>query len=375
LVGRCRTLRSVMLSLWPVFLEWLVQEDSVRLFELDDVVTLPVNLVDVDTVEHWPEHLGVQTSVTFSEVDGWVTASDGLSCRSNLTGPTGESLAVRAALEVPMMTVGPFSFVTGTVRRIELASLAWPEVVDPVGPVTSTERWTLTQTPVVPVSFRHGRDPLNVWDCGVVVHLEVLMPRCRCRELGGLRDGEGLQYARRHLREVAVDIEAGTARYICPDTGTMWLRHRWKRRRSMEHIDLKLREPMVLSQQQLSPDMSTSQALPRIAELKQIPLEELTGSYRVVAQLHGDSKSDLEHAGIQLETAEPESTGPVRVAGVKLHNGSHYLVVEHLAHPERFIDVRAQTSAPSSKLAARQLLTAADVPDARVLWLLEHWWA
>ena len=55
--------------------------------------------------------------------------------------------------------------------------------------------------------------------------------------------------------------------------------------------------------------------------------------------------------------------------------GSQYMLFEHLAHPEGVIDVRAQTSAPSSKLAARQLLTAAGVPDAHVLWLLEHWWA
>ena len=51
------------------------------------------------------------------------------------------------------------------------------------------------------------------------------------------------------------------------------------------------------------------------------------------------------------------------------------MLIEHLAHPERFIDVRAQTSSPSSKLAAEQLLAAAGVPDGHVLWLLEHWWA
>jgi hypothetical protein len=363
------------LTLWPVFLGSVVQQDSVRLFELDDVVTLPVVLVDVDQAQGWPAHLGVRTSVTLSEQDRWVTTADGLSCQTDLTGPIEESLTIRAALDVPVMTIGPFSFVTGTVRRIELASVAWPEVVDPVGPVTSTDRWTLTETPVAPVSFRRGRDPLNIWDQGIVVHLELLTPRCRCRELGVLMDREGLRYARRHLREVAHDIEADTASYVCPDTGAVWLRHRWKRKRYMEAMDLKLWEPMLLTKQQLDPDLATSQPLSNFAELDVIPLGELTGSYRDVAQLSADGKLDLERAGIRLTPSEPETTGQTCAAAVQLRNGSQYMLVEHLAHPERFIDVRAQTSAPSSKLAARQLLAAAGVPEAHVLWLLEHWWA
>jgi hypothetical protein len=362
------------LTLWPVFLESVVQEDSVRLFELDDVVTLPAVLVDVDQARGWPADLGVRTSVTPSAQDRWVTTADGLSCHTDLTGPIDDSLVIRAALEVPMMTIGPFSFVTGTVRRIELASVAWPEVVDPVGPVTSTERWTLTETPVAPVSFRDGRDPLNIWDRGIVMHLEVLTPRCRCRELGQLVEPVGLRYAQRHLREVADDIQADTTSYVCPDTGAVWLWHRWQRTRSMEHMDLKLWEPMLLTRQQLGPDRATSQPLPNLGEFDVISPSELTGSYRHVAQLSADGKSDLQRVGIRLTPSDSETTGQTCAAAVQLRNGLQYMLVEHPAHPERYIDVRAQTSAPSSGLAARQLLAAAGVPDTHVLWLLEHWW-
>jgi hypothetical protein len=363
------------LTLWPVFLESVVQEDSVRLFELDDVVTLPVVLVDVAKARGWPAHLGVQTSVTPAKQDGWVTTADGLCCQADRTARIEQGVAIRAGLDVPMMIIGPFSFVTGTVRRIELASVAWPEVVDPDGPVRSTEQWTLTETPVAPVSFRRGRDPLNVWDRGMVVHLELLTPRCRCRELGKALDREGLRYARRHLREVAVDIEADTAHYVCPDTGAIWRWHRWKRKRAMEHMDLTLWEPMRLTRQQLEPDRAASRPLPSVGEFDQISPDELTGSFRDVAQLNAEGRRDLERAGIHLTPAAPEPAGPVSAAAVQLRNGSQYMLIEHLTHPERFIDVRAQTSAASSKLAARQLLAAAGVPDARLLWLLEHWLA
>jgi hypothetical protein len=81
--GTTRSVGSEALTLWPVFLESVVQEDSVRLFELDDVVTLPVVLVDVEKAGGWPEHLGVQTSVTVNEQAGW--GGPRMDCRATPT--------------------------------------------------------------------------------------------------------------------------------------------------------------------------------------------------------------------------------------------------------------------------------------------------
>ena len=223
-----------------------------------------------------------------------------------------EGRAIRAALDVPMMAIGPFSFVTGTVRGIELASVITNGAAESTGSVTATERWTLTETPVAPVSFRRGRDPLDLADVGVVVHLELLTPRCRCRELGQLMPPEGLHYARRHLREVATNTGAETTNYVCPDTGAVWLWHRWRRKRAMEHMELKLWEPMLLTKQRPGPDRATSQPLPSLAELDLIPLDALTGTYRIVAQLSADAESDLERAGIRLTPSAPEPAGEVR---------------------------------------------------------------
>jgi hypothetical protein len=366
------------LTLWPVFLESVVQEDHVRLFEVGDVVTWPVMLVDAAADRGWPARVGVETTVTVT-VDGsgrrkWARTASGLSVRTQLPGSMGASFSARAALASEIQTSALMSFVTGTVRKIELASVPAPDLGDAGMLLFSDEQWTLTETPVAPVTFRHPlRHEFETWDEGILVHLDVFTPRCRCRDIGWLRGDEAARYAQRHLQATDEDREAETAHYVCPDTGTIWLWHRWTRKRYAEHPNLKLSEPMLLTRQQPGPDLAASQPLPSFSEFDQIALDELTGSFKDVAQLSADGKSDLERAGIRLTPIEPETAGPVSAAAVQLHNGSQYLLIEHVAHPERFIDVRAQTSAPSSKLAARQLLAAVGVPDARVLWLGEHW--
>ena len=209
----------------------------------------------------------------------------------------------------------------------------------------------------------------------IVIYLEVLTPRCRCHEVGELIDREALRYAQRHLREVTDDIEADTTHYVCPDTGIVWLWHRWKRKRAMEHRDRKLWEPMLLTQQQPGPDRASSRPLPNPGEFTQIPSDGLIGRFRDVEQLDHRAKAQLDHAGIQLTSIKSPSDEPTNAAAVQLSDGTQGMFVEHPAHPERFIDVRAQTSAASSKLAAKSLLAAAGVPDTHVLWLLEHWLA
>jgi hypothetical protein len=61
-----------------------------------------------------------------------------------------------------------------------------------------------------------------------------------------------------------------------------------------------------------------------------------------VAQLDADARGDLERAEIQLTPAEPATADPVSAAALQLRTGSQYVLVEHLAHPERFLDIRAQ---------------------------------
>lgn len=251
------------MTLWPAFLWFSVQGDVVRLFELGDVLTLPVELIDTAEVAGWPPGIGVQTTVTIgADRDEssswpstlWATTATGLSVRTRLRKPVGSSFSARAALNVPIETTALLSFVTGTVRRIEMASVSSRAPDDPAKPAASDEPWMLSETPVAPVRFRHGlgRDRSEVTDRGILVHLDLFTPRCRCLEIAGLHDPEALRYARRHLTAIADDHEAETTHYVCPETGVPWIRHRWKRKRSPEEPpDASPYEPMILTRRAL----------------------------------------------------------------------------------------------------------------------------
>ena len=107
-----------------------IQEERVKLFELGDVVTWPVLLVDATAETGWPAHVGVETTVTVecSEPVSWAATASGLRVRTRLSGSAGASVPMRAALTVAAFLTRSYglSYVTGTVRRIELASSPIP---------------------------------------------------------------------------------------------------------------------------------------------------------------------------------------------------------------------------------------------------------
>jgi hypothetical protein len=163
-----------------VYLWSAVQGDHVRLFELGDVVTLPIELVDAAAEPGWPAEVGIEMAVTVTveETGRWATTPAGMSVRTRLAGPVGAAVPVRAGLEVELETSAMASFVTGTVRRIEMASISAPQPDEPAEPVRLSERWTLSETPVAPVRFREPfrRDGSEVWDQGMLIHLELFKP-------------------------------------------------------------------------------------------------------------------------------------------------------------------------------------------------------
>jgi|tagenome__1003787_1003787.scaffolds.fasta_scaffold20245000_2 hypothetical protein len=110
-----------------------------------------------------------------------------------------------------------------------------------------------------------------------------------------------------------------------------------------------------------------------VMPLSQIDLEDLTGAFDDIAQLSADAMANLESAGIRLAPVEADEAGPVHAAAVQLSDGSQFLLVGHVAHPEQFIDVRATIDTGTTSEVAQKFLTAAQVPPTRVRWIREEW--
>ena len=132
------------------------------------------------------------------------------------------------------------------------------------------------------------------------------------------------------------------------------------------------RRDVAAEWQSLNP-MHRDEMSRHMSVISQIDLRDLVGQFDDVAQLTADEKTHLEETGIQFAAAAADEAGPVRAAALELEGGSQYLLVEHFAHPDRFIDIRAPVHAGTSRGLAERFLAAAGVPEAHVRWIRGDW--
>jgi hypothetical protein len=103
--------------------------------------------------------------------------------------------------------------------------------------------------------------------------------------------------------------------------------------------------------------------------LHAIPTEALEGSFEKVAELARDAKRILEERGVRLsEPSHHDEAGPVRHVAVELGDGTQFLIVEHYAHPDGFLELRAQVSRTAASDAIRRFSRAAGVSESDILW-------
>jgi hypothetical protein len=101
-----------------------------------------------------------------------------------------------------------------------------------------------------------------------------------------------------------------------------------------------------------------------------LPDESLTGTFETVAQLARTAKPIIEGHGVQLvERAEHNEAGPIRDAAVALDDGSQFLVVEHYAHPDGFLDLRAPVSGRTAREATDLFASAAGLRERDITWV------
>jgi hypothetical protein len=104
-----------------------------------------------------------------------------------------------------------------------------------------------------------------------------------------------------------------------------------------------------------------------MSELRQLDDEDLKGPFDTVAQLAHSARATIEEHGVRLtERTEHDEAGPVRVAAVELGDGSQFLLVEHFAHPDRFMELRAQPSRGTGRETTARFASAVGLTSSEI---------
>jgi hypothetical protein len=80
-------------------------------------------------------------------------------------------------------------------------------------------------------------------------------------------------------------------------------------------------------------------------------------------------KATLERQGMVFSDApEADEAGPVNAAAVVLADGRQYLLIEHCAHPDQFIDVRGSLVG-HRRPSWQSFIDAAAIPRTQINWV------
>ena len=216
--------------LWPVYLADAMQQDAPMLFEVGDVVTWPMRLVDTSGPDSgWPEGVAVTTPVRleaglYPGGRGRLAVTPEFSVCWSGDEPVGTELQLTAALVADFFNPPFTTHITGLVRQITIASCPykWSQR-GRHGAWYPDGTWDLQSVRVAPLGFVHDLEaPGARREHGLLIRLELMTPRCRCQEIKQISGERAWDYARRHLREVGGDRPRGTIDYVCPVTKLGW---------------------------------------------------------------------------------------------------------------------------------------------------------
>jgi hypothetical protein len=208
-----------------------MQQDTPMLFELGDIVTWPVCIADISAPDSgWPQDVAVETALTlqagpYPHPRGRLALTPEFSVAWSGSEPVGSTLRIAAGLVADFFNPPFTTNLTGSVRRIEITSspYEWREQ----GPRSAwypAGTWDLENVSVAPLRFEHDHrgDPSARREHGLLVHLELMTPRCRCQEIKGIGGEQATAYARRHLQQTGSRHSGGITDYVCPVTAVPW---------------------------------------------------------------------------------------------------------------------------------------------------------
>jgi hypothetical protein len=98
--------------------------------------------------------------------------------------------------------------------------------------------------------------------------------------------------------------------------------------------------------------------------------DQLQGPFETVAQLARSARPTVERHGVRLaERTEHDEPGPVRGAAVELDDGSQFLIVEHFAHPDQFMELRAQRGRGTARESTDRFARAVGLTSSDITWV------
>jgi hypothetical protein len=217
--------------LWPVYLASEMQQDTPMLFELGDIVTWPVCIADISGPDSgWPQDVAVETALTlqagpYPHPRGRLAVTAEFSVAWRGSEPVGSTRHIAAGLVADFFNPPFLTNLTGSVRRIEITSSPYTQRESGArGVWYSDGTWNLENVSVAPLRFQHDHpgDPSARREHGLLVHLELMTPRCRCQEIKSIAGDQATAYARRHLQQTGADLASGVTDYVCPVTAVPW---------------------------------------------------------------------------------------------------------------------------------------------------------
>ena len=109
-----------------------------------------------------------------------------------------------------------------------------------------------------------------------------------------------------------------------------------------------------------------------MSSLHELHDDQLHGPFETVAQLAKSARPTIEGNGVRLiERTEHDEAGPIRAAAVELDDGSQFLVVEHFAHPDQFMELRAQPGRGTPRESTDRFARAAGLTSSDITWVAD----
>jgi hypothetical protein len=108
--------------------------------------------------------------------------------------------------------------------------------------------------------------------------------------------------------------------------------------------------------------------------VQQIQDHELVGQFDDIGVVGPEVRATVEKLGVTFaENVQGDEAGPTQYAAIALDDRTQFLLVQHYAHPQQFIDVRGRVDLAKPRDLCRRFAEAAGIDESDFSWISEDW--